>query len=166
MNLPEYELIWFGRALLAAALGFVIGWERENAGAAAGDRTFALVASAAAVLTAFSLNTFPSSADRVIAGIVTGIGFLGAGMIMRRPSGEAYGLTTAAGLWAVTAVGVMAGSGHYWLSVLLTILVLVLLQWENIPFVRRLGLVNSRSPSTDARNRSLDSDGPGAAQSR
>jgi len=154
----DYDLILLGRALLAAVLGFVIGWERENSGAAAGDRTFALVALAAAVLTAFSMHVFPANADRVIAGIVTGIGFLGAGMIMRRTTGEVHGLTTAAGLWAATSIGVVVGAGQYWLSVFLTMLVLLVLLWEDIPLVRRIGLRNTRSHNTDTRTRSNEGD--------
>jgi putative Mg2+ transporter-C (MgtC) family protein len=146
-----HELTVLGRALLAAVVGFVIGWERESAGAAAGDRTFALVSMAAAVLTALSLTMFPASADRVVAGIVTGIGFLGGGMIMRRASGEVRGLTTAAGLWAATSIGVVVGAGYYWLAVVLTLLVLLVLHWNEIPLVRRLGLAHARPHAGDPR---------------
>jgi len=104
------------------------------------------------VLTALCLHEFPRNADRVIDGIVTGIGFLGAGMIMRRSSGEVRGLTTAAGLWASTSIGVVVGTGYYLLSVLLTMLVLLVLLWEEIPLVRRLGLRNACSSSTDTRS--------------
>ncbi len=142
--MSDYEITMLVRAVLAAVLGFIIGWERESAGSAAGDRTFALVASSAAVLTAISMLVFPANADRVVAGIVTGIGFLGAGMIIRRNTGQIRGLTTAAGLWAVTSIGVVVGAGFYALAVVLTLLVLVVLLWEEFPFARRLRLRNLR----------------------
>lgn len=166
MGVTGFEITVLSRALLAAVLGFVIGWERESSGAAAGDRTFALVAAAAATLTAFSMQVFPSGADRIIAGIVTGVGFLGAGMIMRGTSGEIRGLTTAAGLWAAISIGVVAGAGYIWLSVFLTILVLLVLVWEELPLVRRLGLRNTRSHNTDERTRLRDGDESGATLSR
>jgi len=100
--MTSFDLALLPKALLAAFLGFIIGWQRENSGAPAGDRTFALIALGTTVLTAFALEQFPQGAARVIAGIVTGIGFLGAGVILRLSTGEVHGLTTAAGIWAVT----------------------------------------------------------------
>ncbi len=154
--MDRFQMILLGRALLATVLGFVIGWERENSGSPAGDRTFALVALASATLTTFSMQTFSSEGARVIAGIISGVGFLGAGMIMQHTSGEVRGLTTAAGLWATTRIGVIVGAGYCWLAVLLTGLVLLVLMWEDIPLVRRLGLRNTLSINTDARTRSRE----------
>jgi putative Mg2+ transporter-C (MgtC) family protein len=140
------DLEILGKAALAAALAFLIGWERERSGHPAGDRTFALVAMGAAVLTAISLDVFPASADRVIAGAVTGVGFLGAGMILRPNSGQIRGLTTAACIWAVDALGIVVGAGHYLLGVSLGALILLILEWERLPVLNRLGYGNARSP--------------------
>src|SRR5207247_7503991 len=78
------QLALFGRVALAAGLGYLIGLERQLRGKAAGDRTFALLAMGAAALVAMAIELFPLSADRVIQGVATGVGFLGAGVIFRR----------------------------------------------------------------------------------
>ncbi|NIM05511.1 MAG: MgtC/SapB family protein, partial [Armatimonadetes bacterium] len=95
-----------GRLVLAALLGFLIGLEREFRGQAAGERTHALVALGAAAFALISPRGFPGGdATRVAAGVVTGIGFLGAGMILKKEGEKIEGLTTAAGIWAVGAIG-------------------------------------------------------------
>jgi putative Mg2+ transporter-C (MgtC) family protein len=149
--LDSYDLLLLGKALLAGALGFAIGWQRENSGSVAGDRTFALVSIGTAIVTAYCLATFPENADRLIGSAVTGVGFLGAGLIVRNAGGETRGLTTAAGLWVTTALAVLVGAGHFVIAVVLTALVLLVLFWENLPLVARLGLRITRSPSTDER---------------
>lgn len=131
--LASFDLVLLGKALLAAVLGFAIGWEHENSGASAGDRTFTLVGLACAVLTAFSREAFPENADRLIAGAATGVGFLGAGLILRHGTGETRGPTTAAGLRATAALGVLEGAGHALAAILLNGLVPVILVWEDIP---------------------------------
>lgn len=105
------------RLLLAALLGGLLGWERQAQGKAAGLRTHMLVAMGAAlVVTTIQLqgaNT--NEAARVIQGVIAGVGFLGAGTILKRQSegGEAVqGLTTAAGLWFTAAVGIAIGLGE------------------------------------------------------
>ena len=148
-----FDLTLLLKALLAAFLGFVIGWEREDSGAPAGDRTFAPIAVGTTVLTAFALDTFHEGADRVIGGAVTGIGFLGTGVILRQSTGEVRGLTTAAGIWALTGLSVLIGAGRYLIAILLAALVLVILMWEDMPLVARLGLRNTRSSSTDESTR-------------
>src|SRR2546421_6424717 len=127
-----------GGFVLASCLGLLIGLERELRGKAAGLRTFALVALGAAAFTGISLALFPGSADRVIQGIVTGIGFLGAGVIFQREQGIVEGLTTAASAWAVAAVGVLVGTGAYVLGVLVTVLVLAILEVDRIPATRKV----------------------------
>lgn len=78
------ELEAIGRLLLAAMLGFVIGLERESVGQSAGERTHALVALGSAAFTVLSITAFPGSdLSRVAAGVVTGLGFLGAGTILK-----------------------------------------------------------------------------------
>ena len=93
-----HDLALFGRIALAAGLGFAVGWEREVRGHPAGSRTFALVAAGSAGFTAIAIDAFPSTAEKLIAGIVTGIGFIGAGVVLRDPGGHVRGLTTAARL--------------------------------------------------------------------
>ena len=136
MNPADATLI--GRIALAALLGYAIGFEREYRGKAAGERTFALVSLGAAAFTGWGLERFPDSADRVIQGIVTGIGFLGAGIIFQREQGMVKGLTTAASAWAVASVGILAGSGDYGVAVATTLLVLLLLELAYIPGLRRI----------------------------
>lgn len=126
------------RALIAAALGFLVGWERERQGSAAGDRTYALVALGAAAFTTIAIDRFQGSAPQLLGGIVTGVGFLGAGMIMHE-GGTVRGLTSAAALWATAAIGMVVGSGDLIIGVALTVFVLVILVWERVPGVRRIG---------------------------
>ena len=125
--MSEADLVLVARIALAAVLGYVIGFEREARGKAAGQRTFALVALGAAAFTALAVENFPD-ADRVIQGVVTGIGFLGAGLIFRAQGGSVQGLTTAASAWAIAAIGVLVGSGRYWPAVITTVLVLAILE--------------------------------------
>jgi len=112
------------RFLLAAALGAGIGYQRERAGKAAGIRTHILVSSGAALFTLVSIYGFSGAAvdiSRVAAGVVVGIGFIGAGVIFRGLRGEGVaGLTTAASMWATAAIGLAAGTGMYLISVIAT----------------------------------------------
>jgi putative Mg2+ transporter-C (MgtC) family protein len=121
------------RLLVAAALGGVLGYQREHSGKAAGIRTHILVAVGAALVVSLGQQVGMSSGDvsRIIQGIVTGIGFLGAGTIVKHEDpNHVRGLTTAAGIWLTAAVGMSAGLGREWLAIaatLLAFLVLVLL---------------------------------------
>ena len=117
------------RLLLAAALGAIIGYQRERAGKPAGLRTHVLICVGAALFTISSLYGFGAAADpaRVAAGIVVGIGFLGAGAIIRRGEGVVEGLTTAATIWAVAGIGLAAGAGLYLLSAVTTVVILIVL---------------------------------------
>ncbi len=108
----------FGRLLLAAVCSGLIGYERESSRKAAGLRTHTLVGVGAAVFTIVSIVGFPGSdSSRVAAQIVTGVGFLGAGAIFREGT-YVTGLTTAAGLWVVAALGMASGSGSYWVAII------------------------------------------------
>ena len=131
MNLI-FDLELIARLVLAAFLGYVIGLERELTGHSAGDRTFALTALGAAVFAEISLRAFPANDSRVAAGVVTGLGFLGAGMILKSSDKEIKGLTTAAGIWTAGAIGLAVGSGLYGLSIVATILALFLLASETL----------------------------------
>lgn len=123
--MSEIEIV--GRLILAAVCGGLIGFERESAQKSAGIRTHTLVAVGAAVFTVVSIIGFEGGDEsRVAAQIVTGIGFLGAGAIFRE-GGSVQGLTTAAGLWVVAALGLSAGSGRIALAIVGTITALVVL---------------------------------------
>ena len=127
----DWELV--GRLILAAVLGFLIGLEREFRGQAAGERTHALVALGAAAFALISARAFPGGdTARVAAGVVTGIGFLGAGMILRREGVRIEGLTTAAGLWAVGSIGLAIGAGMYLLGTVTAALVGLILAAESV----------------------------------
>lgn len=117
------------RLLLAAALGAIIGYQRERSGKPAGLRTHILICIGSALFTIGSLYGFGVTADpaRVAAGIVAGIGFLGAGAIMRREEGIVEGLTTAATIWAIAAIGLAAGAGLYLVSTVTAAVVLIVL---------------------------------------
>lgn len=122
-----------GRLILAAFLGFLVGLERELAGQPAGKRTHALASLGSATFALISMTAFPGSDPaRVAAGVVTGLGFLGAGMILKEPGREVHGLTTAAGIWAVGGIGLAIGAGSYLLGVTSAILVGILLALEQL----------------------------------
>jgi putative Mg2+ transporter-C (MgtC) family protein len=135
--LNEFEL--FGKVLLAGFLGYVIGLERELMGSAAGDRTFSLVALGSALFTALSFDVFGAGDNdpgRVAANVLTGVGFLGGGMILKE-GGTVRGLTTAAGIWAVAAVGMAIGTERYLLGILSTLLIMLVLGAERVYSVKR-----------------------------
>lgn len=116
------------RLTLGLVLGAAIGFERELHRQPAGFRTHSLVALGAALFTIVSAFGFGDAADptRIAAQIVSGIGFIGAGTILQY-RGHIRGLTTAASLWSVAAVGTAAGAGLAVLAVMATVLILVIL---------------------------------------
>ncbi|MCC7420520.1 MAG: MgtC/SapB family protein [Planctomycetaceae bacterium] len=118
------------RMLVAAVLGGLLGYEREQQGKAAGLRTHMLVSLGAAmfVLIPDQLGVSPGDMTRVLQGLVTGVGFLGAGSIIKGKDEEhTHGLTTAAGIWLTAAIGVSAGLGRDATAVLSTVLALLIL---------------------------------------
>lgn len=122
------------RLLMATFLGAVIGLEREVHGKEAGFKTYSLVCLGSALMMIVSLDVFMlfsgvANVDpgRIAAQAVTGIGFLGAGAIIRSQQGGIRGLTTAAGIWAACAIGLACGLGLYKQAIFTTILVLVIL---------------------------------------
>jgi len=123
----EVEMVL--RLLLAAALGSIIGFQRERAGKQAGLRTLVLICVGAALFTVASIHGFGTVSEpaRVAAGVVVGIGFLGAGIIMHREGGIVAGLTTAATVWAVAGIGLAAGAGLYLVAAVATVLILIIL---------------------------------------
>jgi len=115
--------------ILAVVLGVVIGLEREIRGKAAGLRTNALICLGAAVFTIISEQMGggrEASPTRIAAQIVTGVGFLGAGAIIRG-RGSIHGLTTAATIWMVASIGMACGAGFFLLAVTSTIIALIVL---------------------------------------
>ena len=131
------ELELFGKVLVAGLLGFVVGLERELMGSPAGDRTFSLVAIGSALFTALSFEGFGQmSGDapgRVAANVLTGVGFLGGGMILKE-GGAVRGLTTAAGIWAVAGVGMAVATDRYLLA---TALIMVVFAAERFLSIKR-----------------------------
>ncbi|WP_398494686.1 MgtC/SapB family protein [Variovorax sp.] len=121
------------RLLLASLLGFVLGFEREQQGKAAGVRTHMLVAigSAMFVLVPQQTGIVPADMSRVIQGLVAGVGFLCAGTILKQGKDEHHvqGLTTAAGLWMTAAIGMACGLGREATAVISALLALVVLQF-------------------------------------
>jgi len=117
------------RLLLAAALGAIIGYQRERAKKPAGLRTHTLICTGAALFTVASVYGFGIGADpaRIAAGIVAGIGFIGAGVIFHQQGGIVEGLPPAATIWAVAAIGLAAGAGLYIIATLTTAIVLAIL---------------------------------------
>jgi|TARA_B100001971_G_C18122146_1_gene500025 putative Mg2+ transporter-C (MgtC) family protein len=132
----ESEIIL--RLVLAAIAGGIIGYERKTVNKPAGIRTNMLVSTGAALFTLISLTAFGNTdPTRIAAGIVTGIGFLGAGTIFRAKD-QVRGLTTAASLWAVAAIGLSIAVGLYLLSAVAVVLILIILQLNKISFLREL----------------------------
>jgi len=132
------------RLILATVLGGVVGWQRETAVKPAGLRTHTLVCVGAALFTLLSrFGFFESGADpaRVASNIVVGIGFLGAGTIWRTGA-SVQGLTTAASLWTVAAIGMAAGIGYYLGAFLATAIVIGVLSYmKDLELrIRRRGL--------------------------
>jgi len=118
----QAELV--GKLLLAALCGAFIGWQRDRRQYNAGLRTMALVAAGAAMFTGVN-ETYGT--DRVVANIVTGIGFLGAGIIFRE-GGTVHGITTAATVWSVAAIGVAIGVELYLVALVATPMVFLILE--------------------------------------
>ncbi len=122
------------RLIISVLLGALIGMEREWAKKPAGLRTHMLVSLGSCLFTIISINFFQMDPARVAAGIVTGIGFLGAGTIIGSGS-KVKGLTTAASLWVIAAIGVGVGIGNsesYLLSFITAVLVFFILQLGKI----------------------------------
>jgi putative Mg2+ transporter-C (MgtC) family protein len=134
----------FFRVIAATLLGAIVGYERERTGKSAGLRTHMLVslASALFVIAPLEAGAMPSDVSRVIQGVATGIGFLGAGAIIKlSDEREVHGLTTAAGIWMTAAVGLAAGLGRYGLAILS-----VVLAWVILSLLARFEPKESKAP--------------------
>ena len=118
------------RLLVAALLGGLLGYEREQSGKSAGVRTHMLVAIGAALFVLIPQQAGATAADltRVLQGLIAGVGFLGAGAIISGTRQvETRGLTTAAGIWVTAAIGIAAGMGRESTAVLSTLIALFIL---------------------------------------
>jgi putative Mg2+ transporter-C (MgtC) family protein len=118
------------RLLLALVLGGLLGWEREQQGKSAGLRTHMLVClgSTVLVLSAGTTGTMNDPMSRVVQGIVAGIGFLGAGTIIKNQTpGDVRGLTTAASIWFTSAIGIAVGLGREAIAILSALVGLLIL---------------------------------------
>lgn len=139
------NLIVFSNLLGALLLGLLVGYERSYHGRAAGMRTYGLVCMASCALTVIVgypgswyggsaltelIGHAPPDPTRVIQGIVSGVGFLGAGVIMKEGL-NISGLTTAASIWSSSAIGVLVGVGFYSAAILLTLLSAALMMWAS-----------------------------------
>ena len=132
MKFAILQLIFFLRMFLACVCGAVIGYERKNRGKGAGIRTHTIVALAAALMMIVSKYGFADLVDfpgvrgadpaRIAAQVVSGVGFLGAGMIYFNRH-LVKGLTTAAGVWATAGVGLAMGAGLYYVGIFATVVV-------------------------------------------
>jgi putative Mg2+ transporter-C (MgtC) family protein len=134
---PQQMLRVVVRIVVAVALGGLLGAERERAGKAAGLRTHMLVALGSALFVMFpaELGMRVEDLSRVIQGVATGIGFIGAGTILKRSEAEeVHGLTTAANIWLTAAIGLAVGGGQLWLP-----LVGAGSAWVVLAVVRRFG---------------------------
>jgi putative Mg2+ transporter-C (MgtC) family protein len=120
-------------------LGGAIGFEREINGKPAGLRTNILICIGAAAFTIMApyLSTSPEAVTRMAAGVIAGVGFLGAGALIQEGTGI-HGLTTAASIWLVTSIGIACGAGLYPLAVTITVLGLIVLLGMH-PLTRMIG---------------------------
>lgn len=114
------------KLIISAFLGIVIGLEREIRHKPAGLRTHAFVCMGACLFTIVSLSVQGADPSRIAASVVTGIGFIGAGMIWQSRD-KIIGLTTATELWVLAAVGLTVGIGYYTIGIITTTLVLLIL---------------------------------------
>ncbi len=156
-DIPDFEhaIRVSVRLVLAAFLGGVLGYEREYKGKAAGLRTHMLVSLGAALFVLVPLEAGMPIEDlsRVMQGIITGIGFLGAGTILKGSSvQDVKGLTTAAGIWLTAAIGVATGLGHESTAVMTTAFALVIF----LLMPRLEQHAAHKSANTDKRGRDQD----------
>jgi putative Mg2+ transporter-C (MgtC) family protein len=142
-----------GRILLGFGLAYAFGFERQIRGSAAGDRTFAMVGAAATAITAVAGTRSPQT----VAGVLTGVGFIGGGVLFRGAGGLVRGLTSAAAIFGVAAIGIVVGYGHTVLGVITAAVLLFSLEVPHHRFLRWLdartyaGLVaDDHDPERDA----------------
>jgi putative Mg2+ transporter-C (MgtC) family protein len=139
--MSHYDTELLARVGVGFALAYIFGFERQLRGSPAGDRTFALVGASAAAITAVAARTSPQA----IAGVVTGIGFIGGGVVFHSDGGTIRGITTAATIFASAAIGIVVGYGHLVLGVITAAGLLLTLELPHLPWLRRLDARNFAS---------------------
>jgi len=113
------------KIILSTILGLLIGYERETSGKSVGVRTISLICLGSTLFCLMSPNIFHGDNTRIVAQIVSGIGFLGAGIIFKNGD-EVHGLTTAATIWATAAIGALVGTGMYVEGIIGSIFILII----------------------------------------
>lgn len=144
-----WQLELLVRLLSACVLGLSIGFERKNRNKIAGVRTHAIVAFGAALMMVISKYGFEDlngnyDAARIAAQIVSGVGFIGAGIIFMKDRNSVSGLTTAAGIWATAGVGMSMGAGLYFISVMSAVILIVMQE-----MLHRIGFLSHESHRTN-----------------
>ena len=129
IGIVDYEVLI--SLVVAAVAGGLVGLEREALHKPAGVRTHMLVSLGAALFVLATLSIIPDEVGRIMAGVATGIGFLGAGTIFRSKD-HVKGLTSAASIWAVASIGLTVGGGQYVLAIAATIIVIIILQLKRV----------------------------------
>lgn len=131
------ELILVTRTLIASLIGAVIGFERELHGREAGIRTYAAVALGSCTFGLISQHVGPVIDTRIAANIVTGIGFIGAGIIFKEGN-RVSGLTSAATIWSTAAMALSISFGMYLLGIVTGVIIFIILALHDFPFWKRL----------------------------
>ncbi len=129
--ISNQQLIFIGQVLLSIFLGSMLGLQRERWGKWAGPRTYALVCAGSCLFTILSLNFFANNST-IASAVVSGIGFLGAGTILHKEN-RVEGLTTAAGLWMMAAIGMAVGVKEYLLASIISVIILGVLMFNDKP---------------------------------
>lgn len=131
------ELLLVPRLLFASGLGAFIGFERERQGNDAGVRTHAVVALGSCLLGLISVHLFSPVDTRIIANIVTGVGFLGAGMIIKEEN-KVRGLTTAATVWSIAAVGLAVSLDMYIIAIASVLIMYLWLKLKDLTWWKKI----------------------------
>jgi putative Mg2+ transporter-C (MgtC) family protein len=131
--MSDWDLV--ARVALGFGLTFVVGFERELRGGPAGDRTYALLGTAAAAISGVAIA---HNAGNAIAGMITGVGFVGAAVLFRGQTGVVRGITSASAVLASAVIGAVAGADYPILAVATTVLVLLALELRYLPVLRYL----------------------------
>ncbi len=142
-------------------LSYTVGFERQLRGSVAGDRTFAVVGTAATAVTAVAAVNAPQA----VAGVLTGIGFIGAGVVFKGRTGSVHGITTAAALFAVAGMGIVTGYGYLLPAIVMAAALLLVLELPNFPLLRKIDARTyeahiSNDPDLSAPDNSTGADRP------
>lgn len=174
MLLSNYEIVL--RLLLATALGIIFGLERERSHKPAGTRTHVLVCLAACIIAMISAygfkdiyHAYPANVSirtdpaRLVVGVLTGIGFLGAGIIWKSPSGGVQGITTAAEVFLLAALGIGTGLGQYFLVCAAAVIALLNMMADGL-YARLRHFIRRKKKPKRRQSISADDEAEAAAQ--